>query len=84
MKIVEYSSDSCVKCKVLDRTLKNMTLPTSVLRYTVEEEGNEAFESRGITTLPTLQITDDSDNVITSLSGIMTPKQIMEAITNAQ
>lgn len=79
IEITEYSSKSCVKCKMLDRTLKNMTLPTELTKIYVEDN-EEAFVKEGITNLPTLVIKKGEKKE--SLSAPILPKHILEAIKN--
>ena len=78
MNITKYASKSCVKCKVLDRTLKAIKLPCDVTTVYVEDN-KELFEEKNIDQLPTLEFSvDGKDSVY--LEGLVSPKQINEAI----
>lgn len=78
MNITKYASQSCVKCKVLDRTLKTMTLPCDVTTLYVEDN-EELFKEKNIESLPTLEISESGKESI-YLTGVLAPKQIKEAI----
>ena len=80
MNITKYASNSCVKCKVLDRTLKACSLPCEVTTLYVEDN-EELFKSKNIEQLPTLEITEEGKDPI-YLTGVISPKQINEAITS--
>lgn len=80
MNITKYASQGCVKCKVLDRTLKTMTLPCDIKTVYVEDN-EELFKEKNIESLPTLEITEEGKSPI-YLTGVISPKQINEAITS--
>ena len=82
MEIIKYATKSCVKCQVLDRILKGMTLPCDVKTLYVEDEGIESFENEGIDSMPTLKIkNNDKEKVIV---GLTSPEQINIAIQEVQ
>lgn len=81
LEIIEYGSKSCVKCKILDRTLKNVSLPSELKKVYMEDD-KEAFEKEGITNLPTLVIKNGDKKEV--LNGPILPKQILEAIKNVR
>lgn len=76
MNITKYASNSCVKCKVLDRILKSMKLPTDVVTY-YHEDNPDKFED--ITSLPTLVIEEGDKKEV--LTGVMNPRMIEDAIS---
>lgn len=78
MNITKYASQGCVKCKVLDRTLKTMTLPCDVTTLYVEDN-EDLFKEKNIESLPTLEISVEGKDPI-YLTGVLAPKQITEAI----
>ena len=78
MEITKYASQSCVKCKVLDRTLKTVKLPCDVNVLYVEDN-RELFEQKGIDQLPTLEFKVEGKDPI-YLEGLCSPKQINEVI----
>lgn len=78
MKITKYAGKSCVKCRIVDQVFKLVTLPCEVETIYVEDEGNEAFMSKGIESLPTIVFENENDKIM--LTGTITPKMINEAI----
>lgn len=78
MKITKYAERTCVRCKVLDRVLKNVELPCEVETIYVEDMDSEALIAQGIESLPTLVIENEDKKEM--LSGMMTPDIITEAI----
>lgn len=78
MNITKYASQGCVKCKVLDRTLKTMKLPCDVTTLYVEDN-EDLFKEKNIESLPTLEISVEGKDPI-YLTGVLAPKQITEAI----
>ena len=80
MNITKYATQGCVKCKSLDRTLKACSLPcdVNVLYY---EDNEELFKSKNIDQFPTLEFYVEGKDPI-YLTGVISPKQINEAITS--
>lgn len=78
MEIIKYAGKHCVKCKILDRIFPLVELPCDVQVKYVEDEGEDKFQSMGITNLPTLEIKNATDSI--KLSGTMTPQMIKDAI----
>lgn len=79
MKITKYASHTCVRCKVLDKLLKQMGIEPDETIYT-EDIDPEKLAREGIMSLPTL-IFEDGDNKKT-LSGAITSKDINNILTN--
>ena len=54
-KITKYASHTCVKCKILDKMLKQLNIEPDETIYTEDVDINELTQ-RGIMSLPTLII----------------------------
>lgn len=78
MEIIKYAGKDCVKCKMLEQVFKRVTLPCEVQTRYVEDESTETFFKEGVDSLPTVVVKNATDSI--KLSGIISPKQINEAI----
>lgn len=76
-KIEKYGSSWCGPCKVLDRTLQQIT-EVDVIKYDVDEYEDLA-EEKGIRNVPVL-IFYDGDNEVDRLIGAVSLNKINEII----
>ena len=74
-KITKYASHTCVKCKILDKMLKQLNIEPDETKYTEDVDINELTQ-RGIMSLPTLII--DNGKQTYKLSGAITAKDIKQ------
>ena len=79
MKITKYASHTCVKCKVLDKLLKQMGIEPDKIIY-IEDMDPEKLAKDGIMSLPTLIFEDGDEKHI--LTGMITSKDIKNIIDN--
>lgn len=76
-KIEKYGSSWCGPCKVLDRTLQQIT-EVDIIKYDVDEYEDLA-EEKGIRNVPVL-IFYDGDNEVDRLIGAVSLNKINEII----
>lgn len=76
-KITKYASHTCVKCKILDKMLKQLNIEPDETIYTEDVDIDELTQ-RGIMSLPTLII--DNGKQTYKLSGAITAKDIKQCL----
>ncbi len=77
MKITKYASQSCIKCKLLDRVLKHMGL-TDVETIMLEDVGVDALVEKGVSSFPTLVF--EKDGIEKRLYGNILPQDITDIL----
>lgn len=77
MKITKYASHTCVRCKVLDKLLKQMNIEPNETIY-IEDVDPEKLARDGIMSLPTLIFENGENKKV--LSGAITSKNIKECL----
>lgn len=76
-KIIKYASRTCIKCRVLDKLLKEMGITPDETIFIEDVDTNELTQ-RGIMSLPTLII--DNGKQTLKLSGTITSKDIKKCL----
>lgn len=77
MKITKYASQTCIKCKLLDRILKHMNL-LDVETIMMEDVGIDYLVDKGISSFPTLVF--EKDGIEKRLYGNILPQDITDIL----
>lgn len=77
MKITKYASQSCVKCKLLDKILNHLQIKEYENIY-LEDIGMEQLEELGIMSFPTLVFEKDGEKK--TLTGNILPQDITDIL----
>ena len=77
IKIIKYISQSCVKCKLLDKILKHLNIK-DYEDLCLEDIGMEQLEKLGIMSFPTLVFEKDGEKK--TLTGNILPQDITDIL----
>lgn len=78
-KILKFEASWCNGCKILDKLLEDANLPYEINNINIDVAIDEVskYNIRGI---PTLILLDDSNNIIKTLSGSITKKDLLALV----
>ena len=79
-KIEKYGSSRCSPCKVLDRTLEQIS-GIEIVKHDVDEE-EELATSKGIKNVPVLIYYNDRDEEVKRTVGAISLGTIMQIVNN--
>lgn len=79
MKITKYSSQNCIKCKMLDKILNHLNIE-NIENVMLEDVGIDFLAEKGIQSFPTLIF--ENNGVEKRLSGTFLPQDIIDIINS--
>lgn len=79
MKILKFYADWCQPCSAVSKLLEDANLPYEINNINIDVAIDEVskYNIRGI---PTLILLDDSNNIIKTLSGSITKKDLLALV----
>ena len=79
MRLLKFSAEWCLPCKMLAKTLEGVNLPYTISSIDIDDSPNLAadYKVRGV---PTMILVDDNDKEVGRLVGVKTKAQIEEFI----
>lgn len=77
-KIEKYSADFCMPCKMLDKTLENIT-NVEIVKYDIDEN-EELANSKNIRNIPVLIYYNENGEEVDRTVGAISLNKIMEII----
>ena len=83
MKVLKFSSKTCMPCKQLANTIESLDQTTKDLFESYTSENDiEQFMKYNVRAVPTLIAVDESGNEIRRSTGNMTKDKLVEFISN--
>lgn len=79
-RIEKYGADWCQPCKVLEKTLSQVTGVT-IVKYDADED-EALFNEKNIRSIPVLIFYDENDNEVKRTTGAVSLNTIMDIINN--
>ena len=79
MRLVKFSADWCMPCKMLGKTLEGINVPYPLIEIDIDEKPDVAqeYKVRGV---PTMVLLDENDVEVGRLVGVKTKAEIEEFI----
>ena len=81
MKVIKFGANWCGPCKVLDSRLENFD-DCPIVKYDVDEVGDEMLEKYNIVNIPITILLDDEDNEIRRWIGTFNIQQLKDTINS--
>lgn len=78
-KIEKYGAKWCMPCKVLDKTLSNISNTVEIIKYDIEDNP-ELSESKGIRNIPVLIFYNKDNTEVTRTVGAISLEEILKII----
>lgn len=75
MKILKFYADWCAPCESVSKMLGEMVIPHEVVEINIDKDF-DMVSKYGIRGIPTIILLDDSNNVVKTLSGTITKKDL--------
>lgn len=80
MQVMYFSAAWCVPCKILRPMVESVSRNMGVnVSYIDADQNQSACQSYGINSVPTIIITDSTNNVVFRRSGVMSKEEISSA-----
>ena len=81
MQVMYFSAQWCVPCKILRPIVESVSRDMGVnISYIDADQNQAACQSFGINSVPTIIITDNTNNVVFRKSGVMSKEEFSNAL----
>jgi thioredoxin 1 len=78
MKLIKFEASWCQPCKMLARTLEDVTLPWPIVPVDIDEN-QEAAITYGVRGVPTMLLLDENENILLRVNGYKTKTELETA-----